>query len=94
MPRDTRSDFLALMDNVDSLLAETRSHVGTKIAESADTVEGQLDAFSEAVAHTDAMAKSAQAQLIDQLHEREALRAEKVATARHMLKVASRLVIA
>jgi hypothetical protein len=96
MPFNARASLELLVDSgkLDGLLAEANKLAAARgvVLEDPAAAAHQLDEFAKRAAEVTAESRAAARDLVDALHEREQLRAEKVAIVRHMLAVGSRLV--
>jgi ElaB/YqjD/DUF883 family membrane-anchored ribosome-binding protein len=91
MPIDTRKAFSEILNSADTLL-EKASKRASAIAPKAQTkVSSVLGDVSERVEQTQLEAQTALIKLANERALKDAQRAEKVATAQHIAKVAARL---
>jgi hypothetical protein len=87
MRDDPKQVLSSILSNVDPLLEAARKHA----ASMKEAWEAKNDFDDSSVIHAVEAAKEARANLVQEVTDCEARRAEKVATVRSMLHIASRL---
>ena len=87
---NSRESYERLLEKVDDLLGDVDSRV-REAGKVANATTSQLTSVSSDVDDMLAKTKVARATLVRELEKKASLRADKVAAARHMFKVAERL---